>query len=244
MGKVACVTGASRGIGRAIALRLAADGYDVAVNCRHELQQAAQTVQAVEALGHRAAVFPCDVGDPNAVTEMAHAIKEQLGEVSVLINNAGISQQKLFTDISDEDWRQMMAVHLDGTFYTCRAFLPHMIHDRNGCIVNVSSMWGQVGGSCEVHYSAAKAAVIGLTKALAKEVAPSGIRVNCVAPGVISTAMMQGFDRRTLDQLTEETPLMRLGTPEDVAGAVSYLVSEDAGFVTGQVLSPNGGFVI
>lgn len=138
----------------------------------------------------------------------------------------------------------MLAVHLNGTFYATRAVLPSMLRKHEGVIVNVSSMWGQAGASCEVHYSTAKAGIIGLTKALAKEVAPSGIRVNCVAPGVIQTDMMNDFDKDTCDALIEETPLMRLGIPDDVANTVAFLVSEQSSFITGQIIAPNGGFVI
>lgn len=170
-------------------------------------------------------------------------IRSQLGEVDVLINNAGVSNQKLFTDITDDDWRETLGVSLDGAFYCSREALPHMIRQKSGVIINISSMWGEVGASCEVHYSAAKAGIIGLTKALAKEVAPSGIRVNCIAPGVIMTDMMKSFDEETIEELRLETPLERLGTPDDIAEAAMFLASERASFITGQVLSVNGGFV-
>ncbi len=241
---VALVTGASRGIGREIALQLARDGYAVAVHCVNNRDKAEAVCQAIVDAGGRASVFVCDIADGDAVHCMVTEIAEILGPVSVLVNNAGIAQQKLFTELTDQDWHRMMAVHVDGAFYTSRAVLPDMIRAHAGCIVNVSSMWGQTGGSCEVHYSTAKAALIGLTKALAKEVGPSGIRVNCVAPGVIQTDMVAQLDDDTLDSLAEETPLCRLGTPEDVAAAVSFLVSDRAGFITGQVLAPNGGIVI
>lgn len=244
MNKVALVTGASRGIGRAIARRLAGDGYAVAIHCHRSVVLAEELCSEIRSKGGTAAVFMCDVSKADEVREMVANIQKQLGMVSVLVNNAGIAQQKLFTDLSDEDWHQMMAVHVDGAFYACRAVLPEMVRNHSGVIVNVSSMWGQTGGSCEVHYSTAKAALIGMTKALAKEVGPSGIRVNCVAPGVIRTDMLAGFDEETLAQLADEAPLCRLGTPEDVASAVSFLVSENAGFITGQILAPNGGIVI
>lgn len=244
MSTVALITGASRGIGRAIARRLGQDGYAVAIHCHTHKDEAEELCRELTAQGVRAAVFSCDVGDMAGVQAMESAIRETLGPVEVLVNNAGIAQQKLFTDLTEEDWRQMMAVHVDGTFHTCRTFLPHMIRAHRGTIVNVSSMWGQTGGSCEVHYSAAKAAVIGLTKALAKEVGPAGVRVNCVAPGVIETAMLQSLSADTLDELAQEAPLCRLGTPDDVANAVWFLVSEQASFITGQVLAPNGGIVI
>ena len=241
---VALVTGASGGIGGAIALRLAADGYAVAVHCHHNEHKAQEVCNEIIAMGGQAEVFVCDITDADAVDYMVNEICRTLGCVTVLVNNAGIAQQKLFTDLSVDEWQQMMAVHVDGAFYTCRAVLPDMIRAHSGSIVNVSSMWGQTGGSCEVHYSTAKAALIGLTKALAKEVGPAGVRVNCVAPGVIQTEMLAEFSRETLNDLAEETPLCRLGTPEDVAAAVAFLVSDGAAFITGQVLAPNGGIVI
>lgn len=244
MKRVALITGASRGIGRAVALRLARMGYDMAV-CYHTAKECAcEVVELLRADGYTAEAFCCDVSDGASVAEMAAAVREQMGEVSLLVNNAGIAQQKLFTDITSDDWDRMIGVHLTGTYNVCRQFLPNMLREHKGVIINISSMWGQVGGSCEVHYSAAKAGVIGLTKALAKEVGPSGIRVNCVAPGVIRTDMMSGFDEATLSSLAGDTPLMRLGTPEDVANAVAFLVSDEASFITGQVLAPNGGMII
>lgn len=241
---VALVTGASGGIGRSIALQLARDGYAVAVHCYRNEAKAQAVCDEIRALGVDAGVYVCDITDAAAVSAMAEDINRTLGRISVLVNNAGIAQQKLFTDLTAEEWRYMMAVHVDGAFYACRSVLPDMIRRHGGTIVNISSMWGQTGGSCEVHYSTAKAALIGLTKALAKEVGPAGIRVNCVAPGVIQTEMLAAFAAEDLDALTDETPLCRLGTPEDVANAVSFLVSDGAAFITGQVLAPNGGFVI
>lgn len=241
---VALVTGASGGIGRAIAVALARDGYTIAVHCYRNEQKAQEVCDEITAMGGTAEVFVCDITDADAVDYMVNEIGRTLGCVTVLVNNAGIAQQKLFTDLSVDEWQQMMAVHVDGAFYACRAVLPDMIRAHSGAIVNVSSMWGQTGGSCEVHYSTAKAALIGLTKALAKEVGPAGIRVNCVAPGVIRTEMLAELSRDTLNDLEEETPLCRLGTPEDVAAAVAFLVSDGAGFITGQVLAPNGGIVI
>lgn len=241
---VALITGASGGIGGAIALRLAQDGYAVAVHCYRNEQKAQAICEEIRAFGGVAEVFVCDITDADAVDFMVNEICRTLGCVTVLVNNAGIAQQKLFTDLSVDEWQRMMAIHVDGAFYTCRAVLPDMIRAHSGSIVNISSMWGQTGGSCEVHYSTAKAALIGLTKALAKEVGPAGIRVNCVAPGVIRTDMLAELSRETLNDLEEETPLCRLGTPNDVAAAVSFLISDGAGFITGQVLAPNGGIVI
>lgn len=243
MRRIALVTGSSRGIGRAIALQLAQNGYAVAVNGRSP--ESLQAVAAeIIARGGDAKGYVCDVTDAEAVARMGDAVERELGTVTALVNNAGIAQQKLLTDVTDTEWRRMMATHVDGAFYTCRRFLPGMIRRQTGSIVNISSMWGQVGGSCEVPYSAAKAALIGFTRALAKEVGPSGIRVNCVAPGVIQTDMMAGFDEAALQELREETPLCRLGTVQDVAQAAAFLLSDAAGFITGQVLAPNGGMII
>lgn len=244
MKKVALITGSSRGIGRAIALTLATEGYAVALNCRLESKEALQLLEQLRSFGCPAGLYPCDVADHDAVVTMKETITHELGEVTALVNNAGFSQQKLFCDITPDEWQRMLAVHLTGVYNTCSAFLPAMIHDHCGSIVNISSMWGQTGGSCEVHYSAAKAGVIGLTKSLAKEVGPAGVRVNCVAPGVIQTDMMDVFDEETKNALAEDTPLMRLGTAQEVADTVAFLLSEKASFITGQVIAPNGGIVI
>ena len=171
-------------------------------------------------------------------------IESQLGGVDILVNNAAVARQSLFTDISPEEWRNTFAVNVDGMFHCSQLALPHMLRLHKGCIVNLSSMWGQVGASCEVLYSATKAAVIGLTKALAQEVGPGGVRVNCVAPGVIDTEMNAHLSAEDMDTLKNNTPLMRLGTPEDIANAICFLASDSASFITGQVLSPNGGYVI
>lgn len=241
---VAFITGSSRGIGRAIAIALADAGYAVAVNCRHESPEAVDLVSQLNKQERDALLCVGDVSDYATVSSMRDTIVQQLGEVTALVNNAGFAQQKLFTDITPEEWQRMLQVHLTGAYNTCHVFLPDMIRNHRGSIVNVSSMWGQTGGSCEVHYSAAKAGLIGLTKALAKEVGPSGIRVNCVAPGVIMTDMMRGFDEQVLTDLADETPLMRIGNVQDVADAVAFLLSDKASFITGQVVAPNGGIVI
>jgi len=237
--KTALVTGASGGIGAAIARGLAADGYQVAVHFFSSRSQA-------EALAARMGGFAvqADLSKSEETKRMMDMVWEQFGQLDILVCNAGIAWQGLLQDMTDEAWRQVMGVDLDGVFYCCRAALPHMIARKQGKIVTVSSMWGQIGGSCEAAYSAAKAGVIGLTKALAKEVGPSGIAVNCVAPGVIDTQMNRHFDSETLKTLAEDTPIGRLGTPEDVAACVRFLCSPAAGFLTGQVVAPNGGFVI
>ncbi len=243
--KTALVTGGSRGIGAAVCRAFAAAGYNVAVNYHTGNEKAEELCRELrQKYGAECEAFGCDVSDSAAVRDMVAAVEERLGAPDVLVNNAGVSSQLLFTDITDEEWRRMMGVDLDGVFYCSREVLPGMIRRKSGSIINISSMWGEVGASCEVHYSAAKSAVIGLTKALAKEVAPSGIRVNCIAPGVIMTDMMKSFDDETLRELKEETPLGRLGTPDDIANAAVFLAGENASFITGQVLGVNGGFII
>ncbi|MEQ2456023.1 elongation factor P 5-aminopentanone reductase [Flavonifractor hominis] len=237
--KVVLITGASRGIGAAAARRFAAEGCRVVVNYNRSRAQAEVLAEEIGGWAVQA-----DVSDPVQVQNMVDNVLDKFCQLDILVCNAGIAQQKLFGDLTDEDWRRMFAVNVDGVFYTIRAALPHFIHRKAGRIVTVSSMWGQIGGSCEVAYSAAKAAVIGLTKALAKEVGPSGITVNCVAPGVIATEMNANLDAEALAALAEETPLGIIGQPEDAAQAIWYLASDDAGFLTGQVLAPNGGLVI
>ena len=244
MENTAVVTGASRGIGAATARALAAQGCRVAVCCRERRAQAQAVAAEICAAGGTALPFCADVSDEAAVQAMFAAIRRTLGEPEILVNNAGIARQKLFTEVTAAEWDEMFGVCVKGAFHCCQAVLPQMIRRKWGRIINVSSMWGQVGASCEAPYSAAKAALIGLTKALAKEEGPSGITVNCVAPGVIDTEMMAAFSAKEKAALAEETPLGRLGTPGDVAAVIVFLASEAGAFVTGQVLCPNGGFVI
>ena len=240
----ALVTGASRGIGRATAALLAEQGYRVAIGYRCR-QDAAQSLAAeLAARGHCAQAFAADVTVAAQVEALFAAVEAALGPVELLINNAGIAQQKLFTDLTEEEWDAMLAANLKSVFLCCRAAVPGMVRRKRGKIINLSSMWGQVGASCEVHYSAAKAGVIGLTKALAKELGPSGIQVNCVAPGVIDTEMNGALTPQDLAALREETPLGRLGSPAEVAAVIGFLASPAGDFLTGQVLSPNGGMVI
>lgn len=242
--KTVLITGGSRGIGAAAARRFAAARYTVLINYNHSESAAQALCDEIRKNGGTAACYQADVCDRAQVAAMIGAATEEFGWIDTLINNAGIGRQQLFTDITDDDWRQMMGVHLDGAFHCIQAVLPEMIRRKSGVIVNVSSMWGQVGASCEVHYSAAKAGLIGLSKALAKEVGPSGIRVNCVAPGVIDTQMNAAFTPEDMAALCEETPLGRIGTPEEVAEVLLFLCSESSSFITGQVIAPNGGFVI
>lgn len=244
MRKTAFITGGSRGIGRAVARRLAAEGCAVGINYLQAREQAEQLAEELRAQGHAAMAVQADVADRAAVTAAIARVEDAFGPVSVLVNNAGIAEQHQFQDITEDFWRRLFAVNVDGAFHTIQAVLPHMIHEKAGCIVNTSSIWGQRGASCEVAYSATKAAVIGLTRSLAMELAPSGIRVNCVAPGVIRTDMVEVLGEETLRDLAEQTPLGRLGTPEDIAHAVAFLASDSASFITGQVLTADGGFIL
>ena len=243
--QVVLVTGASGGIGKAVAEKFAQNGYRVAVHYHNGKERAEALQKQLEQQGCSVMTIQADLRDSMQVQAMIGQIERSWGGVDVLVYNAGVAQQKLFTDITDEEWRNMFAVHVDGAFYCARAVLPGLIHRKHGSIFNVSSMWGQTGGSCEVHYSAAKGALQAMTKALAKEVGPSGIRVNCVAPGVILTEMnTRMFDQDTLEALKEETPLETLGTTEDVANMIYFLASAEAGFITGQIIGVNGGMVI
>lgn len=240
MNRTVLITGGSRGIGAAAARIFAENGCSVAICCRKDRENA----RALAAELPDAAAFFADVADEAEVTRMVSEVYARFGRIDVLVNNAGIAMQKLFTDTTAEDWARIFGVNVTGMFYTCRAVLPEMIHRKSGRIVNVSSMWGETGASCEVAYSASKAAVIGLTKALAKEVGPSGITVNCVSPGVIDTQMNGSLTEDDRRALCEETPLDRIGTDREAAEAIRFLASERASFITGQVLGVNGGMVI
>lgn len=244
MRRVALVTGASRGIGRGIALELAREGWDVCVNYLEHREAAQETAAEILRLGQNALPVQADVADQAAVAEMVRQAELELGPISLVVNNAGISAQHQFQDVSDKEWNRMLAVNLGGARNTIQAVLPRMLSEKRGCIVNISSMWGLRGASCEVPYACSKAALIGLTRSLALELAPSHIRVNCVAPGVIETDMLRVLGPEIRDMLVGETPLGRLGTPEDIAYAVAFLASDRASFITGQVLGADGGFIV
>lgn len=243
MKKTVIITGASGGIGSAIAGAFALGGYNVVIGYNSSFEKAKVLEAGLLEKGCSVASFKADVSDSAQAQALIDFAKETFGGSYVLVNNAGIAQQKLFTDITDKDFDTMMSSNVKSVFNCSRAVLPLMIHEKWGRIINISSMWGVCGASCEVHYSASKAAVIGLTKALAKEVGPSGITVNCVAPGLIDTPMNGNLDEDTISALCEETPVGRIGTPEDVAKAVLFLADESASFVTGQILGVDGGII-
>ena len=244
MRRSALVTGASRGIGRAVAAALAREGWPVCINYLERRDAAEALVSELRAQGFPAMACQADVADREAVAACVRAASEALGPVELLVNNAGISQYGLFQDVDDAAWDRVLAVNLTGPRNAIRAVLPHMLSEKRGCVVNVSSMWGLRGASCETAYAAAKAGLIGLTRSLALELAPSGVRVNCVAPGCVETDMVRALGEETRRMLEEETPLGRLGRPEDIAEAVAFLASERASFITGQVLTADGGFIV
>ena len=241
--KCALVTGGAKGIGEAICRALARDGYSIAINYNSSYASASKLKESLSSVTD-VEIFKADVSDSQQVNAMFDEIEKLFGGVDLLVNNAGIAGQVLFTDITDDMWQRMIGVNLTGAFNCCRRALPSMINNKSGNIINVASMWGEVGASMEVHYSAAKAGLIGLTKALAKEVGLSGVRVNAVSPGVVLTDMMSTFSEEDKASLKEETPLNVLGEASNIADAVCFLASDKARFITGQVLSVNGGFVI
>ena len=239
-GRCVLISGGDRGIGAAAARAFWQAGYRVAVLYHTHAEAAAALEKELPGL----LAVQCDVASRASCEVAFHTVEQAVGHVDVLVSNAGIAQQKLFTDITPEEWQHMLDVNLSGAFHLCQLALPGMIRRKAGRILTVSSMWGQTGGSCEVHYYAAKAGLIGLTKALAKEEGPSGITVNCVAPGVIDTDMMAAFTAEDKAALAEETPVGRLGSADEVAQLLVFLAGESAGYITGQVFGVNGGLVI
>lgn len=237
--KKVLITGGSRGIGKAMVELFSSKGYQVAFTYKNSENEAKKLAEATNSLAIRA-----DNAIESDVTAAVEKVKSEIGEIDCLINNAAISSFSLLSDLSLAEWNETIAVSLTGTFLYSRAVIPGMLNRKRGRIINISSMWGLTGASCEVHYSAAKAGIIGFTKALAKELGPSGITVNAIAPGLIATEMNKRLSEEDLRAITDETPLMRMGKPEEVASLAYFLASDEASFMTGEVLNLSGGLVI
>ena len=244
MSKTVLITGASKGIGANMAIRFAEKGYNVVMNYNNSVQSALILQRSLKESGYSVIAYKANVKNRMEVDLMVKEAVYRFGTIDILINNAGIANQSLFTDLSEQDWNDIVGVNLTGIYNCTQAALPYMINQKSGSIINISSMWGEVGASCEVAYSATKAGVIGLTKALAKEVGPSGITVNCITPGLIETSMNQNLSLDDVSTLVDETPMGRIGTTDDVASAALFLASDDSRFITGQILGVNGGLVI
>ena len=240
---VALVTGSSRGIGAAAAIELSKLGYSVAVNYKSNIEAAEAVVNKIKAMGGNALAFKADISKSEEVEAMFNDIEATLGNVTLLVNNAGVSHIGLLQDMSYQDILNLTEVDFLGTLYCTKRAIPNMVLAKNGCIINISSMWGEVGASCEVVYSACKAGIIGLTKALSKELGPCGIRVNCVSPGVITTEMNSELTKETLEELSQETSLLRLGTAEEIGKVIAFLTTESASYITGQIIPVNGGII-
>ncbi len=234
--KVAIVTGASRGIGRAIAKMLAENGYNVIANYNKSEQKAIELKEKFENIE----IFKADVSKREEVKKLVEFAIQKYGKIDVLINNAGISKTQIFTDVTDEDWKEIINTNLYSAFCVTQEVLPNMIHEKSGCIINISSIWGVIGASCESIYAISKAGLDGMTKSLAKELGPSNIRVNSIAPGCINTDMNKNLSFNDLIEIKNETPLQRIGEPEDIAKCVKWLVEDN--FTTGQVININGGW--
>lgn len=244
MKKTALITGSSRGIGAATALKFADMGYNVVINYNKSEKEAIDVLQKARNKNVSAIAIKADVSKYDEAELLVDKAVSEFGKLDALVNNAGVAQQKLFTDISESEWARMFEINTQSMFYCSKFAAKNMIKNHSGKIINVSSIWGIRGASCEVHYSASKAAVIGFTKALAKELGPSGITVNCVAPGVIDTDMNSHLKAEDLKELINSTPLMRLGSPDDVANLICFLASEKADFITGQIIGCGGGFYV
>lgn len=242
MNKTAIVTGGSRGIGAAIVHMLVQEGYNVVINYNKSEQEAKKIKEEFTSKGCCVETFKADVSKREEVKKLVEFTIQKFKNIDVLINNAGISQMKLFTDITDQDWENMINTNLNSAFYMCQEVVPNMIHNKKGCIVNISSIWGITGASCEVHYSIAKAGVDALSKALAKELGPSGIRVNSIAPGIIDTDMNKHLNEKEIEKIEDEIPLCRIGKVQDIAKCVKWLIEDK--YTTGQIISVNGGWNI
>ena len=242
MKKTIIVTGASRGIGAAIVKILAKEDYNIVLNYNKSEEIAKKMQEEFTKQGKNVEIFKADVSKREEVKKLIEFTINKFEKIDVLINNAGISQTRLFTDITDEDWNNMLNVNLNSVFYMTQEVLPYMIHEKEGCIINISSIWGITGAACETHYSVAKAGVDAMTKSLAKELGPSNIRVNSIAPGIIDTDMNKYLSDEELANIEEEIPLGKIGSPETIAKCVKWLIEDD--YTTGQIIGINGGWNI
>lgn len=240
--KTVIVTGGSRGIGAAIVKELAKQGFNVVLNYNNSEEAAKQIQKELEEQNIRIEIFKADVSKREAVSKLVKFTLDKYNNIDVLINNAGIDQIKPFMDITDEDWNKLMQVNLNSVFYCSQEVLENMIHNKKGCIINISSIWGRVGASCEVHYSASKAAIDGLTKALAKEMGPSNIRVNSIAPGIIETDMNKDLTNEELEEIRNQIPLGRIAKPAEIVKSIKWLIEDE--YVTGQIIAIDGGWNI
>ena len=240
--KTIIVTGGSRGIGKCMVENFAKDGYNVVLNYNKSEKSARQIKQNLEDEGYRIEIFKADISRREEVKKLIEFTLSKFENVDVLINNAGIARIHLFTDVTEEEWDEVMNTNLKSAFFTTQEVLPTMINRKKGSIINISSVWGLVGASCEAVYSASKAGLDGLTKALAKELGPSNIRVNGIAPGIIDTEMNSNLDKKIKEEIEKEIPLGRIGKPIDVYKCAKWLVEDE--YITGQIISPNGGWVI
>lgn len=242
--KTAVITGASGDIGKAVAVRMAQEGWDLALQAFEHMTVLEDLVEDLGAQGRKIKAYRLDLGSPADCTAFATAVLQDFTNIDCLVNNAGIASQKLLTDLSEEEWQNIQNINLGSCYRLSKAFIPQMLSRQQGIIINISSIWGQVGASCEVAYSASKAGLIGFTRALGKELGPSGIRVNCICPGVIEGKMNRQLSRAELQELLDATPLSRMGKPQDVAAAVAFLASDDAAFITCQDFAVDGGFAL
>jgi len=240
--KTVLVTGGSRGIGKCIVENLARDGFNVVLNYNKSEKQAKQIQKELSEQGVNIEIYKADVSKREDVKKLVKFTLNKFKNIDILINNAGIAKLQMFNDITDQDWNEMLNTNLNSVFYTTQEVLPNMIHNKNGCIINISSIWGVVGASCEVAYSVSKAGINGMTKSLAKELGLSNIRVNAIAPGVIDTEMNSNLDNAIKEQIKNDTPLNKIGKPIDIYRCVKWLIEDE--FTTGQIISPNGGYVI
>lgn len=242
MSKTIIVTGGSRGIGAAIVSLLAKENYNIVLNYNKSEEIAKKMQEEFTKIGKTVEIFKADVSKREEVKKLVDFTIKKFGKIDVLINNAGISQTKLFTDITDEDWNNMLNIDLNSVFYASQEVVKHMIHEKEGCIINISSIWGMIGASCEVHYSVAKAGVDAMTKSLAKELGPSNIRVNSIAPGIIDTDMNKYLSEKELEQIKEEIPLGKIGDTSSIAKCAKWLIEDN--YTTGQIIAINGGWNI